>query len=141
MVGEKDFLSEQYSTELTYVIRTGSEGLGTTNNDHHTKVGFWLHSTMAYNLEGLALGLLDVQVWARESRELRPGSKRGSLAVEEKESRKWLQSFQQTISAQSRLPNTQVVSVGDREADLYELFVLARDPGPNTKLLIRGHDK
>jgi hypothetical protein len=96
---------------------------------------------MAYNLEGLALGLLDVQVWARESTELRPGSKRGSMAVEEKESRKWLQSFQQTISAQSRLPNTQVVSVGDREADLYELFVLARDQGPNTKLLIRVQHK
>jgi hypothetical protein len=63
------------------------------------------------------------------------------LAVEEKESRKWLQSFQQTITAQSRLPNTQVVSVGDREADIYELFVLARDKGTDTKLLIRVQHK
>ena len=141
MAGEKVVLAVQDSTALTYGDRPGTEGLGPTNNDHHTKVGFWLHSTMAYNLEGLALGLLDVQVWARESTELRPGSKRGSLAVEEKESRKWLQSFQQTISAQSRLPNTQVVSVGDREADLYELFVLARDKGANTKLLIRVQHK
>jgi len=141
MLTEKVVLAVQDSTGVTYGDRPGTEGLGPTNNNNNRKVGFWLHSTMAYNLEGLALGLLDTQVWARDVPERRPGRKRASLAVEDKESGKWLQSFGQTARAQSRLPQTQVVSVGDREADVYELFVLGREQGHKTKLLIRVQHK
>jgi hypothetical protein len=141
MAAQKVVLAVQDSTGITYGDRPATQGLGPTNNDHHDKVGFWLHSTMAYSLEGLALGLLDVQVWAREPPEQRPRSRRWALALQEKESRKWLQSFQQTALAQGRLPNTQIVSVADREADVYELFVEARDRGQDAKLLIRVQHK
>ena len=141
MASQKVVLAVQDSTAVTYGKRAGTEGLGPTNNDHHEKVGFWLHNTMAYSLEGLALGLLDVQVWAREAPEQRPRSRRWAVAFQEKESRKWVQSFQQVALAQRRLPPTQMVSVADREADVYELFVAARDKGQGAKVLVRVQHK
>lgn len=58
--------------------------------------------------------------------------------IEEKESYKWLKSFSRVAEIQKRLPQTTLVSMGEREADVYDLFELAqRDPkGP--KLLIRA---
>jgi len=71
MAAEPVVLAVQDSTALTYGNRPGTEGLGPTNNDHQPAVGFWLHSTMAYSVSGLALGLIDVQVWTREAPEKR----------------------------------------------------------------------
>src|SRR6184192_130996 len=58
--------------------------------------------------------------------------------IEQKESYKWLKSFQQVAAAQRSCPDTLLVSVGDREADIYELFELAREDPRGPKLLVRA---
>jgi hypothetical protein len=44
----------------------------------------------------------------------------GLVLHEQKESRKWRLSFEAAVNAQRELPDTVVVSVGDREADVYD---------------------
>ncbi len=93
---------------------------------------------MAFTVEGVALGLLDVQVWARDPAEFGKKHQRYELPIEQKESAKWLRSFDAVTAVQRRLPATTVVSVGDREADLYELFVAAVSQPGTPKLLVRA---
>jgi hypothetical protein len=101
-------------------------------------IGLLLHDTMAFSSEGTPLGLIDVQCWARDGETFGKHHERHSQAIEQKESNKWLKSFQAVAQAQRQCPNTLIVSVGDREADIYELFHLAlKDPnGP--RLLVRA---
>ena len=130
-------LAVQDSTTLTY---TGHppEGVGPINNSQNTAVGLMLHSTMTFTPEGTPLGLLNVQCWARDSTQVGKKYRRHQLPIEEKESIKWLVSYRAVAEAQKLCSDTMLISVGDREADLYELFQEAiQDPcGP--KLLIRA---
>jgi hypothetical protein len=130
-------LAVQDSTTLTY---TGHppEGVGPINNSQNTAVGLMLHSTMTFTPEGTPLGLLNVQCWARDPRQAGKKYRRHQLPIEEKESIKWLVSYKAVSEAQKLCSDTMLISVGDREADLYELFQEAiQDPcGP--KLLIRA---
>jgi hypothetical protein len=97
---------------------------------------------MAFNLDGTPLGLLDAQCWARDPEEIGKKHLRANLPIEQKESNKWLKSFQATHEAQKHCPNTVVVSVGDRESDIYELFHLALFDPEAPKLLVRAeHDR
>jgi hypothetical protein len=127
----------QDTTTLTY---TGHppEGVGPINTSQNTAVGLVLHETMAFTPEGTPLGLLNVQCWARDPKQAGKKHRRHQLPIEEKESIKWLVSYRAVAEAQKLCPDTTLISVGDREADLYELFQEAiQDPyGP--KLLIRA---
>ena len=101
-------------------------------------VGLVLHDTMVYNLERTPLGLIDVQCWARDGQEKGKAQRRYELPIEHKESYKWLRSFAAAAGVQRQCPNSLVVSVGDREADIYELFAQAQHRGAGCKLLVRA---
>jgi hypothetical protein len=67
---------------------------------------------------------------------------RHKLPIEEKESNKWLVSFKSAVEIQKRCAKTMIVSVGDTEADIYELFELALGGSKSPKLLVRaGHNR
>ena len=100
--------------------------------------GIIMHDTMAFTVEGLPLGLVDIQVWARAPEHQGKKHKRHSLPIEQKESFKWLRSFQAAARLGSQCRETTVVSVGDREADIYELFALALSRPDHPKLLVRA---
>src|SRR5690606_29114991 len=101
-------------------------------------VGLLVHDTLAFNLEGTPLGLLDVQCWARDPALFGQRVKRRHLPLEQKESGKWLRSLEAVARVQSQCPQTKIVSVGDREADIYELFVWATAKPGRPELLIRA---
>ena len=94
--------------------------------------GLVMHTCLAVTTEGLPLGLLDQNIFARQ---LRPEHERRSmgarhvqdvLPVEEKESYRWLEALTATTEAVDR---TQVVTVCDREADMYDFFKLSDQLG------------
>jgi hypothetical protein len=128
----------QDTTFLNYSAHPATAKLGPIGSDKDGAVGLVLHSTLAFNAEGTPLGLLDVQCWARDAAEFGKRQRRKQLPIEAKESRKWLQSFRQVAEVQRRTRSTRLVSVGDREADIYELFqwALAEEDGPG--LLVRA---
>ena len=134
---ERVILAVQDTTELDYSAHPATELLGPLT-DKPAIMGLALHGTMAYNLEGTPLGLLDVQCWARDPDQ--PGKKhqRYQLPIAAKESSKWLVSHAAASQLQAQYPDNLVVSVGDREADVYELFIAAQPESQAAKMLVRA---
>ena len=128
------------TSELDYTTQPGIEGLGPLN--HETRLGLYLHPTLAVTPDRLPLGLLGVHTWVRE-----PGSlgqeKDGRRPLEEKESVRWVDGFARVNALAETLTDTRLAYVADREGDLYDLFVEAPCPEQGADWLIRGqhHDR
>jgi hypothetical protein len=131
-------LAVQDTTSLNYTAHPATQHLGPIGYRLDRGIGLLLHSTLTFNREGTPLGLLDVQGWARDAGDFGKKRRRHRVPIEQKESYKWLRSFRQVADAQKRCPQSTLVSVGDREADIYELFELALSEPPGPKLLIRA---
>ena len=132
-------LAVQDTTSFNYDTHADMEGLGPISTRVDGAQGILLHDTMAFSTEGTALGLVDIQVWARDPREFGKRATRYQRAIEQKESFKWIKSFHAAARLQRQLGTaTLVVSVGDREADVYELFARAKSDPANPKLLVRA---
>ncbi len=135
-------LCPQDTTSLNYSTHPATKDLGPIGSLPEGIIGLIVHDTMAFSVQGTPLGLLDVQWWARDAAEFGKKHERKRRPIEDKESYKWLQSFQRVAEAQRHCPDTMLVSVGDREADLYELFHLALQDPQGPKLLVRAeHDR
>jgi hypothetical protein len=142
IAGEKIVLAIQDTTSLNYSTHPATENLGPIGSRPDGIIGLILHGTLAVNTEGTPLGLIDAQCWARKPEEYGKKAKRHSLPIEEKESNKWLKSFQAATKTAASCPGTTIVSVGDREADIYELFALADKTPKAPFLLVRArHDR
>ncbi len=138
MSRNKVVLAVQDTTTLNYTAHPATEDLGPIGSRKEGSIGLIVHNTMAFNPEGTPLGLLDVQCWARDGADFGKKKRRNSAPIEQKESFKWLLSFRKVAQAQKQCSETMVVSVGDREADVYELFELALKDSTGPKLLIRA---
>ena len=135
-------LVPQDTTTVNYTGLNDVEGLGPIGTTVDGAQGLHLHSSLAMTVQGVPLGFLDAQCWARDPKEFGKKVKRASLPIEDKESYRWIKSYQALAAVQKRNPRVQLVSVGDREADIYELFEEAlRDPAA-PKVLVRAmHDR
>jgi hypothetical protein len=133
-------LAVQDTTWLNYSAHPATELLGPIC-DKEGVIGMLVHDTMAYNVEGTPLGLIDVQCWTRDPDDKGRREHRYELEVGQKESAKWLVSYRAAARLQEQCPRAMVVSLGDREADLYELFVeaAARPCGP--RILVRAQQE
>ena len=66
---------------------------------------------------------------------------RRTLPIEEKESFRWLKGYRLACQLAVECPETQIVSVADREADIYDIFVEARQQsGPRAEYVIRAQE-
>jgi hypothetical protein len=135
---QKIVLAVQDTTSLNYTAHPATDDLGPIGPRVEGAMGLWLHDTMAFSVGGTPLGLLDVQCWARDAQEFGKHHQRKQRPIEQKESYKWLKSFQQVAAAQRPCPDTLLVSMGDREADIYELFQMALEEPGGPKLLVRA---
>lgn len=133
----KIILAVQDTTSLNYTAHNAMQGLGPINNTKNSAVGLMVHDTMAFSAQGTPLGLLDVQCWARDNEDRGKRYRRKKLPIEEKESMKWLTSYRAVNQIQALCPETTLISVADRESDVYELFLEAVENPNKPKLLIR----
>ncbi len=78
--------------------------------------------------------LLDQKTWAREPKHKGKSKQKKKRSLFEKESKRW---FSSLVATELSIPDeTVVVTLGDREADIYDLFALERRA--NSHLLIRA---
>ncbi len=126
--GYQVVLSVNDTTSMNLSNHEATEGLGCLSTKQGAE-GYLLHDTVVFTTTGVPVGVLDAQTWAREPAEHGKKVKRKERRIEEKESYKWLRSLQATASAQKDASGVHWVSVGDREADVYELFELASQQG------------
>jgi Transposase DNA-binding/Transposase Tn5 dimerisation domain len=132
--GEAVVLAVQDTTSLDYSGHPATTGLGVLNDAKHH--GLLVHTTLVTTPERVPLGLLAQDVWTRDVAVLGKRATRKARPIAEKESRKWLTSLEAVVAAHARCPETRFISVGDREADVYDLFVAERPVGVD--LLIRA---
>lgn len=129
----------QDTTELDYSSKGDIEGLGPLN--YTARQGLYLHPTLAVTPERLCLGVIDAWSWTREPGSLGKG-KATHRQIEDKESVRWLEGYRRVCDRQAELPETELIYLADREADLYELFAEAHNQTTPAQWLIRGqHDR
>jgi hypothetical protein len=126
-------LAVQDTTYLDWTDHPNTTGLGPLAAPSHQ--GLLAHTTLALTAERVPLGLLQQQVWARD-KDVRRNQDHKQRPIDAKESQKWLTSLEAVITARVECPDTHFVSIGDREADVYDLFLLDRPAGVD--LLIRA---
>jgi hypothetical protein len=112
-------LAVQDTTSLNYNTHEKTEGIGYIGDK---TLGVNIHSCLAVTLEGLVLGILDQTSYNREqskddsksheSKKIRP--------IEEKESFRWIKTLERSLTGIEQGVN--VLTVCDREGDIYELF-------------------
>jgi len=129
-------LVAQDTTTLNYSTHPHTQGLGPIGTQSEQVRGLMVHDTMAFSAQGVPLGLLNLQCWAREG--IGSRAARHSLPIEEKESFKWIESYQAVSAVQARARNTQMVVMADREADLHEVFAAQANTPHGAQLLIRA---
>jgi len=127
-------LAVQDTTEVDWTAHPATTGLGPLG--HTACQGLLVHSTLAFTPERVPLGLVAQQVWARDPDDVGKRTRRKQLPISQKESQKWLTSLDAVCRAHAACPQTRVVSVGDREADVYDLLVAERPAG--VELLVRA---
>jgi len=109
-----------------------AEGLGYLDNKEGR--GILCYSSMAATPQGQPLALLYQHTWTRPLEELGKSSKRKKIDFEKKESYRWYEGMKEV----NELLGEQIhkIHIGDRGADIYELFFHAFET--NTDLLIRA---
>ncbi|MCB1126118.1 MAG: IS4 family transposase [Verrucomicrobiae bacterium] len=137
MAAEAVVLLAQDTTSLNYSGLRQTTGLGPLGEARGH--GLWVHSLLALRPDGVPLGVLDAQCWGREPVVTStPRRGRNAKSIDEKESYRWVQMYQQAAAAARRMPQTQLVVMADREGDLYELHQAAPDGPPNLHPLVRA---
>ena len=125
----------QDTTLLDYSHHPGKAGMGPIGTTQQNLQGMVMHSALATTLAGLPLGVLSQRIWSREaSAQAMTAEERRKLPIEAKESYKWLAALSESV--QHKPAHTQLITVGDSEADIFELFHHAHTL--ETDLLIRA---
>jgi hypothetical protein len=126
-------LAIQDTTELNFSHHKSKVGMGYL--DSATCQGLKVHSVFCSSAEGVPLGVLHQQVWAREPSNLGKKHSRHQKETKDKESQRWLSALEATENVMPQ--STTVVTVADREADIYDFLALKRRE--NSELLIRAY--
>lgn len=127
-------LAVQDTTYLDWTNHPATAGLGALGN--HWGRGVVCHSTLAVTPERLPLGLLAQRNWVRDEATFGALTSHKKRSIKNKESIRWLESVEALATAREAAPQTTFISVGDREADVYELFAMERAAG--VELLVRA---
>ena len=102
--------------------------------------GLAMHTAFAVSPDGLPLGLLDQKIYSRlpideEIETIKAKSHGNGVCIEDKESIRWLESLNNT-SKSVDMDKTQIITVCDREADMYDFFEFAASS--NSLFLVRA---
>src|SRR3990167_589892 len=115
----------QDTTTLNFSGQHKRTDIGPLNHEKHK--GILLHPTIAVTPDRLCLGVIDTYHWAREELHHWKNRKEKSreshkIPLKEKESYKWLVNYRKAQEIAHLAPNTKIVTVADREGDLYDLY-------------------
>lgn len=119
----------QDTTELDF---NGQEILGLGPLSYEAQRGMYLHPTYVVTPHREPLGVTDAWMWAREPKDAqgkRPGIK---------ESVRWTEGYERVAETAAKMPDTRLVYVADREADILALMQCAHALGCPADWLIRS---
>jgi hypothetical protein len=125
----------QDTTTLNFTGQKQRTDIGPLNHEKHR--GLLLHPTLAVTPERLCLGIIDTYHWAREQLHHKSRQEKNrinhTIPLEEKESYRWIEGYRKAALIAKQIPETMIVSVSDREGDLYDLYHEAQFSTENYK--------
>lgn len=124
-------LAVQDTTDLNFSGLKQTSGLGFINQT--VQQGIKVHTCFGVSGTGEPLGVLHQHTWVRQNRAGKAGGRR-KHPTSQKESQRWLDTL--TAAETGIAPSVCLVHVGDREADIYALFIQPRRQASH--LLIRA---
>jgi len=110
----------QDTSELDFTNKKKLEGMGPLSSTD--RQGFFAHNHLIVTPERLFLGVWETQIYARDEAEHGKSEQRKQKPIEEKESYRWLEGYREACELARLAPEVQVISCGDRENDIYEIF-------------------
>ena len=111
----------QDTTELDFNGQA-IDGLGSLS--YAAQRGMYLHPTYAVTPQRLPLGILDAWMWARP--------------LDVVESQRWIEGYERVAERAGQFPDTRLVYVADREADILELMQRAHALAHPADYLLRA---
>ena len=118
--------------DLTELDFNGQDIEGLAPLNYEARRDMYLHATYAVTPGREPLGMLDAWMLAREKRDA--GGVRGG----QKESTRWIEGYQRVAEMAAGMPDTRLVYLADREADLIEMMRCARELGNPADWLVRA---
>lgn len=123
---ESVVLLPQDTSALNYSSKPSIKDLGNIGSSK-TK-GYFLHPLLAITPSRVNLGVLDAKIWTRDlEKKKRTDHETYALPIEEKEKVRWIESYRVACDIAKECPNTQIITMGDREADFADLFGVVQD--------------
>lgn len=136
--GQRRVLVVQDTTDLDFAGRLHCNDLGDIGKNQTGAVsqGLKMHSLLPLTEAGLLLGVLQTNIYAshfdsEDQAQDRP--------IEDKESYRWLRAIDELAEVSEWAPETELIAIGDRESDLFELFDYRRRKARHIHLLVRAH--
>lgn len=127
----------QDTTDLDFSERLHCNGLGDIGKNQTGAVsqGLKMHSSLAVSEKALPLGVLKTEIYASHYDEIKKSQDR---PIEEKETYRWLSTIDDLNRVAEYLPETELIAMGDRESDIFELFDYRRRKASGVHLLVRA---
>ncbi len=119
---ESVVLAIQDTSDADFTKHLKTKGLGYLDTIYLQ--GIKIHTTLAVSAKGVPLGILHQQQWTRANEEIGKKHTRTKRPTADKESNRWIDSHN---AVNELIPaSTQVIHIGDRESDIYDLFASVR---------------
>jgi hypothetical protein len=135
--GQEVVLMIQDTTELDYTGKHDIKDLGCLTSE--SRKGMLLHSTLAITPQRVCLGVIDGKfLRAGDEPNKTETSPHQPRPIEAKESYRWVEGYKLCVDIAEQVTDTMVVSVADRESDIYEIFEAAAQCGNKAEWLIRS---
>ena len=130
----------QDGTRLNFTRRGQTQGLGAIGSNQTGAVarGLELHTTLAVNPDGVALGVLRAAFDAPAPPNPEAQGESSAKPRTERKSFRWVEGLRDCAQAAAQLSETRVVCTMDREADFLDLFLEQRANAPQVDLLVRA---
>jgi hypothetical protein len=141
MMGQKTVLCIQDGSDLNYNNLSKCSGLGGIgSNQTKTKSrGLHMHSLFTVSPNGLPLGVLASQCEAAKPKSAKEKRATRHIPIEEKKTFVWLKHHRDLEEIATRMPQTRLIDVCDREADFFE-FLDERRNTSRVDLLVRAQN-
>ena len=131
--GQREVLCLQDGSDPNFAEHPGCVGLGLVGKNANSKgtPGMHRHSTLAVSTDGIPPGVPRIQFDTPD------GKSQRSKLPEERKTQRWVRGLRDCAAMAARLDGVRLVSVTDREADVFDLFAERRRLG-TVDLLVRA---